>query len=207
MTIRLLTFAFAMILYSRAHAVVKVFVEIPHDKPAARDEANKFPETAESRILLSLLESLALADRSIEENGLRFPYCYQNFSKAELEKRFGKPIEWKPSDYARPCTGDEIIFPQNVGPADVEGFMSRVKFYELKDVGGVLVFYSAQNEALSPAVVYLRTDDKFVPLRETEHLAKRLEWESSRLRKLKEWFRIPEDVVKAERGEFKIKRE
>jgi len=201
---RALTFAALVCVASPAEAVVTVWLEVPHDESSARTAAQKFPEFGESAGLLLLIERLATADRAQAHEGVKFPYNYENLSQDQIEKRLGKPIEFKADRYARPCAGSEVVLPGGLQRGDLDGFMGRSRFYELKDVGGVLVFYSARQVAISPAVVYLRTDDEFVPLKKKEDAVKRLTWETKKLRTLKEWLGIPEDVAKNEKGEFQL---
>ena len=213
---QLVVFLAAALLCSSANARVFVWVDIPHDESSTRDSVRESPEIAESSLLLFLVQSLSLADRRVKRDDVsEFPFCYANLSKADLEKRVGRSLEWKQwkrfedvrSDYVRPCAGDQIISLIHVRHRDLNQLGARARFYELSDIGGMLVFYSAANVAISPGIVYLRTDDGFVPLRPGADPLQRLKWESERLRKLKKWLRIREDVVKDANGEFFVKRE
>src|SRR4029434_2567127 len=98
----------------------------------------------ESGALVFLMERLATADRAQVRRGLKFPYNYENLSQEQLEKRLGRPSECKAESYARPCAGSEVVLPGGFERGDLDGFMDRSRFYELKDVGGVLIFYSAR---------------------------------------------------------------
>jgi len=153
-------------------------------------------------LLLSIIEPLAIADRS-RKSGLKFPNSYEALSQKELQKRLGSPIEWNSRKYARPCAGQDIVFPLGVRADEAGGLLERAKFYELKGVGGILVLYSTDNVAVSPAIVYLETNKGFVALKGRDDLSKRLDWEGTKLRQLRKWLAIPEDVVMKD-GEFVV---
>lgn len=203
---RLFSLLLLISVIGQAHGVDSVWVQIPHDDARARKEAQELPVSIESALLLKLIESLALADRSKEKTGLEFPDCFQCLSKTDIEKRLGLPFEFVAERYARPCLGAEIVFPLGGPIGDIKTFESRLKFYELKDVGGILVLYTTKGVAISPAIVYLRVDEEFVPLRKRQDVMGRLEWEVPRLRKLKKWLLVPEAVAKDNKGEFRITR-
>ena len=105
MFVRLVVFTLLAGIATSADAVVTVWLEVPHDDSSARDEAQNLPDITESAVLLHLLEMLATADRAQEREGVKFPYNYENLSLAKIEKRLGKPIEFKADSYARPCAG------------------------------------------------------------------------------------------------------
>lgn len=189
-----------------AHAVVSIWVDVPHDSDSVRSRVKNAPATDELKVLVYIMESVALADRSKSETGLLFPGCYQELSRVGVEKRLGRPIEFKPLQYVRPCAGDEIVFLKNVRPKDVTGLAKRAAFYELENVGGIRVFYSKDDIALSPAVIYLRTDEAFVPLTNDADLTRRIEWEARKLEKLKSWLGVPEEIVKTTAGDIHVKR-
>ena len=186
-----------------AKAVVRVIVETPHDDSSVRQAARDLRESRQTELLLSIIEPLATADRS-RMSGLPFPFSYENVSRQELDKRLGKPVEWKTANYARPSAGQDVVYPQGVKADDARGLKERAKFYELKDIGGILVFFTGDNISVSPAIVYLKTDDGFVPLRAKDDLPNRLEWELKKLREIRKWLSIPEDV-ELKNGEFVIK--
>ncbi len=184
-----------------AFAVTRLILEIPHDDVSVRHHASESPASQETAGLLWLIESLAIADRS-KKSEAEFPYCFAHLTKEQVEKKLGMGVDLKEIDYARPCAGTWIVpvfMPRRTKAEDLDH-----KFYELKDVGGVLVCFTPQGEAATDGVVYLKTDDKFVPLKEKGDITKRLEWETHKLRQLKKWLSIPEDVAISEKGELAI---
>lgn len=182
---------------NRADAVTMIFVEAPHDEESVRNGVLDLPESKETAGLLLLMERLSIANRS-KKMGYNFPWSYAEASKDQLDKRLGKPVEWKAEGYAQPSAGSSIVFAQMPSGERSQG---DYVFYELKDVGGVMVFLTDKNTVISPVIVYLKTDAEFVPLKQKSDLAKRLAWEAPKLRELKRWLAIPEDIVKNEDGE------
>ena len=186
-----------------AHAVIVVSLEVPHDDLAARQTVKGLDDLTGTAVLIALVEPLAVADRS-KRVELRFPNNYGSLTREQIERRLGKPSEWKVADYARPVAGDEMLFPRNARPAEAADLMTRARFYAYKDVGGILILFSEAGVAHSPGVIYLRTDTEFVPLRRPEDGPKRLAWERPKLENLRQWLGIPETVVKNADGQWQV---
>ncbi len=201
-----LTLAVSLSLTCFVGASDRITVPIPHDDSRIRAIVQQSPQSQESAVLLTLIESLATADRTALRRDVLFPNCFGHLSKEKVEEKVGASIEWDSSRYARPSAGAETVFPSTLDKEQIGILDVTPQFYELKGIGGIVVYYAADKRAIAPAVVYLLVDDNFVPLRGEPDVAKRLNWEVSRLKKIKDWLSIPESVEKADNGEWAIKR-
>jgi hypothetical protein len=185
-----------------AFARTTFILDIPHDEVSVRGAVGDLPESLEHRGLLWLMKNLATADRSQKSEGVEFPYCFKHLSREQLRKKLGTPVEFKEEHYALPCVASWLVnasLPSGVKAKDID-----FEFYELKGVGGVQVDLTPQGKVVTEGIVYLKTDDKFVPLKKKEDISKRLEWEARKLRELKNWLSIPEDVAKNDQGGFAL---
>ena len=79
----------------RADAVVRIFLDVPHDDVAVRQDVKLMPELSETSFLVFILQPLSVADRTRKIPG-RFPNCYERATREQIEKRLGKPVAWKP---------------------------------------------------------------------------------------------------------------
>ncbi|MHC4403483.1 MAG: sulfatase-like hydrolase/transferase [Planctomycetota bacterium] len=204
MAMRPLTLLLALSLISEAHAFIIITVETPHDDPSVRSAVAKRPEIVKSRRSLQRLEQLAVTRRLKTTGEPSSSPKIAILSKVELEERFGKPAEWKPSDYARPCAGDRFMSfsAASRGPIPKGEPLVRTEFYTLKDVGGIFVIVFHDNAVISPAVVYLRVDDKFPALKQVENLPERLDWERPKLEKIRKWLGVRADELEVTEEEL-----
>ena len=145
-----------------------------------------------------MFQQLAVADRT-RKNTFRFPHCYERATRVRIEKRSGKSIDFKPENCAYQCAGNETVYAQLLPGAKPE---HKFAFYELKDVGGILVHFSSDGVAMTEGVIYLSVDDGFVTLKNKNDLNKRLAWEATKIRLLRKWLAIPENIVKDKAGNF-----
>jgi hypothetical protein len=190
---------------STAQSAVTILLDVPHDNSSVRGKLARENDTPEAAVLLGLIEPLAAANRDTHRPGVAFPFGFDGQSREQIEKRLGKPVDWKVEEYARPAAGNEILVPDHIQHEDIDGLMERSKFYALKDVGGIWVFYSKDAVAILPVAVYLRTDADFVPLRRVEDMPKRLVWELPKLQRLRLWLGIPETVAKNAEGQWEVR--
>lgn len=132
---------------------------------------------------------------------LVWPFGFETLDRRAIESRLGTPAAMEDSSKCvRPAGADTQILLER----SKEGDPLDPVLYELPGVGGILVFYSSADVALLPAIVVLRVDESFVPLRAETDLAARREWEVRRLRRLRQWLRITADIVVQENRELKV---
>lgn len=61
------------------------------------------------------------------------------------------------------------------------------RFYPVSDIGGVLMFPLGNGKFVSAVFIYLKIDDKFVPIRSTADYRARSDWDSAKLKLLRAW--------------------
>jgi len=201
----ILAFAFTD---SQAIAVVIIFTSAAHDNPIVRSEVANLPEMKEWMLHVSLIERFAVADRARPvADGLSPPQSrepmYEALRRGEIEKGLGRPVTWNAASYVRPVAGRLAVNLGGPRPKDLEPELPSA-FYELPKVGGILVYFSTDGAALSPAIVYLRTDEQLTPMRRMEDLVSRLHWEIPKLKRLKEWLQVPEQLQRSDDGVWQI---
>jgi hypothetical protein len=173
----ILFFAFAN---SQALAVVLISTSAPHDNQIVRSEVAKLPEMKEWMLHVALIEQLAVADRSRPRTARALPVSplvpmYDSLRRERLDHDFGPPVPWSAASYVRPVAGRFLVYLEGAQPKDLEPEL-RSAFYELPEVGGILVYFSTEGAALSPAIVYLRTDEQLTPMRRMVDLVSLLHW-------------------------------
>jgi hypothetical protein len=64
----------------------------------------------------------------------------------------------------------------------------HVDLHAISNIGYVEFFYSWNGTNIENAVIYLRADEQFVPLKSTNDFPRRLEWEKVKFTALNKWF-------------------
>jgi len=111
----------------------------------------------------------------------------------EIAKIFGPKLETQPNNLALP------VFAPNGG--FISGLGGWSKFEKLRpdlhaigDIGYAdFYYYQGESEDITTAILYHRSDDKFVPLKAADDFAKRLEWDKAKFESIKKWLdeRLP----------------
>jgi hypothetical protein len=134
-----------------------------------------------------------------------FPHCFESLTRDQIERRLGKPAtEINHDNYVLPMACPMVVRPSGLDAA--RGGKVDSEFYELKDVGGVTVYFSTKGVPASDVVVHLRVDKQFVPLKAPADIEARAAWEVEKLRSLKKWLGIAEDAAKNDQGAVELRR-
>ena len=108
-----------------------------------------------------------------------FPLKY-----GDITNSVGQKLDKLPDDKVVP------FFISGVGISGlhpVENDKSHIDVYAIGDIGYLQVFYYWDGDSINTAVIYLRADDKFVPLQSTGDFAKRLDWDKAKFQLAKQW--------------------
>jgi len=97
---------------------------------------------------------------------------------------FGPKLEEKPDDRVRPLFSPTVTAESGVAMPNSK---RHVDYHSIGNIGYLEVHYQSDGESFATAVLYLRADDQFVPLRAAEDLARRETWEKARFDNLKQW--------------------
>jgi hypothetical protein len=101
---------------------------------------------------------------------------------------------WRPADPADlvlPLFGHGNMFDGDISHMNkmiLHGAFN-INGYDLYSVGnsGYIEFFEDGGGATAAAVIYLRADDKFIPLKSTNDFSKRLEWDKAKFNALIKW--------------------
>ncbi|MCX6904114.1 MAG: hypothetical protein NTW03_11700 [Verrucomicrobia bacterium] len=86
------------------------------------------------------------------------------------------------------CDGRMMMWVSGMHTGDPARDKSHTDLYAIGDIGYVEFYSHLDGEKVQTAVIYFRADDKFVPLKSTNHFSARLAWDTARLDALKRWF-------------------
>jgi len=109
--------------------------------------------------------------------------------------KFPSPrMGWRPADPADlvlPLFGHGNMFDGDISHMNkmiLHGAFN-INGYDLYSVGncGYIEFFEDGGGATAAAVIYLRADDKFIPLKSTNDFSKRLEWDKAKFNALIKW--------------------
>jgi hypothetical protein len=103
-----------------------------------------------------------------------------------VAKIFGSKLDKKPDDIVLPLfAGNEIFLSGKF--MVITNAKNHADFHAVGDIGYVECFYDIDGMRLEQAVFYMRPDDQFVPLKSTNDLSKRMEWEKAEFVTLNKW--------------------
>ena len=114
----------------------------------------------------------------------------------EKDKISGPELGHHPADLVLPifapggwinCNGTMVMMVFSLRFYDPAKNNRHTDLYAVGDLGYVELYSQLDGEKVQTAVIYLRTDDKFVPLKSTNDFSKRLEWEKGKFETLKKW--------------------
>ena len=105
---------------------------------------------------------------------------------------FGPKLETKPDSYALPLFVPHEVSIEPLPNKLVDGTWQKtdwrdMDYYAVGNSGYVQFYYDLDNKARGVAALYLRTDDRFVPLQSTNDFARRLDWEKVKLSLVEKW--------------------
>ena len=104
----------------------------------------------------------------------------------DIDAFFGPKLKGKPDDRVKPLFVPMVIMESGLSPTT--GDHRHVDFHAIGDIGYLEVHYGWDGESVATAVIYLRADDKFVPLKSTNDITHREAWDKARFETLKIWF-------------------
>ncbi len=105
------------------------------------------------------------------------------FGKASKEFSFFDLSKRPPSDYAIPVFETSHFA---IGGLGYDG-KDESRFYAISDIGGILMLPFGHGEQLSAVFIYLKIDDKFVPIRSVADYRARMDWDRAKLNQLRSW--------------------
>ena len=102
----------------------------------------------------------------------------------DITNSLGQQLDRLPDDNVAPfCISGITISGFHFGKND----KSHTDVYAIGDTGYLEVFYLADGASVYTAVIFLRTDDKFVPLQSTSDLARRQDWDKAKYELATQW--------------------
>jgi hypothetical protein len=102
-------------------------------------------------------------------------------------KRSGPELGQHPADLVLPIFVGTGMMVSGLHTGDPAKDKSHTDLHAIADIGYVEFYYQLDGESIQTAVIYFRADDKFVPLKSTNDLPKRLAWDKGKFDALKEW--------------------
>jgi hypothetical protein len=105
-----------------------------------------------------------------------FGKVFKEFSFSDLYKR-------APSDYAIPVFENSQFA---IGGLGYSG-NNESRFYAISDIGGVLMLPRGDNGNLSAVFLYLKIDNKFLPIYSAEDYRARMDWDKAKMKRLRSW--------------------
>jgi len=99
---------------------------------------------------------------------------------------FGAKLGQKPDDRVKPLFVPMTIMESGLGYNDAAN-KRHVDFHAVGNLGYLEVHYQFDGESVATAVIYLRADGQFVPLRSTKDIRRREVWDRARYERLKKW--------------------
>jgi hypothetical protein len=104
-------------------------------------------------------------------------------------KRSGPELDQHPADLVLPIFVTTWMMVSGMHTGDPAKDKSHTDLHAIGDIGYVEFYYHLDGESIQTAVIYFRADDKFVPLKSTNDLPKRLAWDKGKFDALKEWLK------------------
>ncbi len=104
------------------------------------------------------------------------------FGKASKEFSFCCPPGRPPSDYAIPVFENSDFGIAGLGYTG----NNESRFYAISDIGGVLMLPRGDGQ-LSAVFLYLKIDNKFIPIESVEDYRARMDWDKAKLKRLRSW--------------------
>jgi hypothetical protein len=112
---------------------------------------------------------------------------------ADVTAIFGPKLDQPPADRARPLFAPKMIAESGRVWSDSANH-KHVDYHAIGDVAYLEAYYQYDGVTLATCVIYLRTDDQFVPLRSyndsTNDISKRLTWDLARFATLQQWLNV-----------------
>ena len=111
---------------------------------------------------------------------------------ANIAAIFGAKLDQKPGDQVKPLFVPMMIMESGLGYTDAAN-KRHIDFHAIGDIGYLEVHYQYDGESVATVVLYLRADAKFVPLKSTNDIPLREDWDNVRFELLKTWLndRLP----------------
>jgi len=106
----------------------------------------------------------------------------------DIDAFFGPKLEGKPDDRVKPLFVPMEIMESGLTPINENH--RHVDFHAIGDIGYLEVHYGWDGESVATAVIYLRANDKFVPLKSTNDIPHREAWDKARFEVLKSWLDV-----------------
>jgi hypothetical protein len=115
----------------------------------------------------------------------------RSIGEGAFDTLFGKPskeasgfeLKRSPPGYAIPMFQSPSVGFSGLG---YKG-NTESRFYPLEDLGGVLMFPYGDGKFVSAVFIYLKVDDKFVPVGSTADYRARMDWDRTKLDRLELW--------------------
>jgi hypothetical protein len=127
-----------------------------------------------------------------EEETRTFCQTLQRVGEGGFDTLFGKPskefsffdlYKRAPSDYAIPVFENSNFA---IGGLGYTG-NNESRFYAISDIGGVLMLPRGDDGNLSAVFLYLKIDNKFIPIESVEDYRARIDWDKAKLKRLRSW--------------------
>lgn len=150
------------------------------------------PDTADVKCHIWEIEQNKTQIAEARDEHWTFRETLRSIGEDAFESLFGKPsletsglVERKrvPSGYAIPLFMQPCVAFSGLGYKGNYGS----RFYPVSDLGGVLMFPYGDGKFVSAVFIYLKIDDKFVPIRSTADYKARTDWDSAKLKLLTTW--------------------
>lgn len=102
-------------------------------------------------------------------------------------KRSGPKLDQHPADLVLPIFAPGAMMVSGLHSDDPARNKSHTDLHAIGDIGYVEFYYQLNGENIQTAAIYFRSDGKFIPLKSTNDLSKRLEWDKDKFAALKNW--------------------
>jgi hypothetical protein len=103
----------------------------------------------------------------------------------DIDALFGPKLEGKPDDRIKPLFVPIDIAESGLSPINENH--RHVDFHTIGDIGYLEVHYGSDGESVAAAVIYVRSDGNFVPIKSTNDFPRREAWDKARFETLKIW--------------------
>jgi hypothetical protein len=189
---------------SASSAAIRFDLDAPQDVRAARNAVQDRPELKplfdEYRQLIRTRLFPLKLDEVAKIFGPKLDTAtnWWGFDADASVKGLGPKLDQHPADLVLPIFAPRGMMVSGLHHEDPARNKSHTDLHAIGDVGYAEFYYQLNGESVQTAAIYFRSDAKFIPLKSTNDVSKRLEWDEAKFAALKTWFAahpVPVDKI------------